>query len=105
MEITPQILNAALRAYVRTFPSSERLMRHISAAGLADQNDEIVAMLDAALETAGDHLYRFPGALPRAFERDYYAFLIEQHSWLDAESLGCIHEYLGWLSWHEGLSV
>jgi hypothetical protein len=105
MDITPQILNAALRAYVRTFRSHERLMEHISAAGLTGHNDEIVAKLDAVLEAAEDLLYSFPGALPRAFERDYYASLVEQHSWLDTESLSRIHEFLGWLSWHEGLNA
>ncbi len=80
-------------------------MEHISAGGLSGQKDEIVAKLDAVLETAGDFLYSFPGGLPQAFDRDYHAFLIERHSWLDGESLGRIHEYLGWLSWHEGLNA
>src|SRR5581483_11341722 len=100
MDLTPQVLNAALRAYVRTFRSRERLMEHISASGLIDQNDEIVAKLDAVLETAEHLLDSFPGGLPQAFDRDYYSSLTEQHSWLDGESLGRIHEFLGWLSWH-----
>jgi hypothetical protein len=100
MDITPQVLNAALRAYVRTFPSHDRLIEHISAKGLTDQKDEIVAKIDAVLETGEHLLSSFPGGLPQAFDRDYYAFLTERHSWLDGESLGRIHEFLGWLSRH-----
>ena len=105
MDLTPQVLNAALRAYVCTSPNHGRLLKHISAAGLTDQSEEIVAKLGSVLKVASDRLYSFPAGLPRTFERDYYAFLLEQHSWLDAESLGRIHGFLGWLSWHEGLTV
>jgi hypothetical protein len=47
MGVTPQILNAAMRAYVHTFPNRKSLAEHIAKAGLAEQSDEITATLDA----------------------------------------------------------
>jgi hypothetical protein len=106
MSVTPQILNEALRAYVHTFPNRDALNRHISAAGLTGQASEIIAEVDAVLETAENHLYDYPGGkIPwtDTFVRDYRALLVKQHPWLDADSLDRIHGFSGWLCWHEGL--
>jgi hypothetical protein len=107
MDITPQILNEALRAFVHTFPRREALSRHISAAGLTEQADEIAAKLNAVLKTAEDYLYDYPGGVTwtETFVRNYHILILKQHSWLDAESLGRIHSFSGWLCWHEGLNA
>lgn len=107
MGVTAQILNDALKAYVHTYPSRERLLAHIADAGLTGHGDEVAAQLDAVLKTAEDHLYGYPGGVPwdAAFERDYPALLLRQHPWLDPESLGRIRGFSGWLCWHEGLNA
>jgi hypothetical protein len=107
MGVTSQILNAAMQAYVHTFPNRKSLAEHIAAAGLTEQSDEIVGKLDAVLKTAEDYLYSFPGGVPwgEAFERDYHALLRKEHTWLDSESLGRVHGFSGWLCWHEGLNA
>ncbi len=107
MGVTPQILNAAMRAYVHTFPNRKGLVEHIAALGLAEHSDDITAQLDAVLKTAEDYLYSFPGGVPwsESFERDYHALLRRQHTWLDSESLGRVHGFSGWLCWHEGLNA
>ena len=81
MSVTPQILNAAMQAYVHTFPNRKSLAEHIDAAGLTEQRDEIIAKLDAVLKTAEDYLYSFPGGVSwgDAFVRDYHALLRKQH--------------------------
>ena len=91
--------------YVLTFPNRQRLVEHIAAAGLI--NHEIITKLDAVLKTAEDHLYGYPGGVPwgEAFEHDFHALLLKQHPWLDAESLGRVHGFSGWLCWHEGLNA
>jgi hypothetical protein len=107
MSLSPEVLNAALQAYMHTFPNRSGLNSHIERVGLVDQRGDIVAELDAVLKTAEEHLYSFPGGVSwdESFVRDFHALLRKKHPWLDQESLGRIHGFSGWLCWHEGLNA
>lgn len=101
------VLNEALCAYVRTFPSRNRLAEHISQCGLEEQADEIAGRLKALLLTADDYLFSQTEGVTwtRAFEDGFRAHLCEAHPWLDDQGIETIFSYSGWLCWHEGLET
>lgn len=100
------VLNAALLAYLQTFPTVENLGAFIEKRGLADREERITGELDRLLKTAEKHLWGYPGGVPwgEAFERAYTAMLRQKHPWLDDEPMGRIFGFSRWLCWHEGLN-
>ena len=107
MDVTPQTLNEAMAAYVVTLPMRGRLADYITAGGLDDKRQEIVAELDALLKTAEKHLWSQPDGVSWTLEflREYRDLLHLAHPWMDEGSFAHVVAYSRWLCWHEGLNT
>lgn len=107
MEPTPDILRAAMVAYVNTFPSKERLAAHLEQHRLDDQFSIISKHLDACLSFAYDFLYDYPGGATwtPVFRQELTAALRDRHPWLEGEALDRVLSYSQWIAWHDGLNA
>lgn len=105
MKATAQQLNAALRAYIATVPSKQRLDEFIRTPECEGIGDEIRAAMAAVMSAADDFLYGQPGPIewgPEFTER-LFANLSARCPWLSRDGLAPILSYANWLSWREGL--
>lgn len=101
------VLSSSLSVYVDTLPSAQRLASYLAKRGLAEQREEIQAVLDAAIKDTGDYLWRQDGGVrwDGGFEDLLYSHLELLHPWLTRSSFKSLVAYGGWLCWHEGLNA
>ncbi len=95
-----------MSAYVRTFPTKDRLEKHLTDEGLDAERQEITNELDATLKAAEDYLYDYPGGVPwtKQFETEFEAMMRTSHPWLDRAAMDRVLAFSRWLCWHEGLN-
>jgi hypothetical protein len=107
MSVAPEVLNAAMLAYLQTFPSGDRPAEHIERSGVVLDKQAIVCELDAVLKTAQNYLWDYPGGVPRTdeFEYQYRDYLREKHHWLNSASMARLFAFARWICWHEGLNA
>jgi hypothetical protein len=106
-QVTPVILNEAMKAYVRTFPSEKSLKAHIFDHNLMDLQQAIETELHAVFQTVDNHLASYPGGVswtPR-FYKEYSELLLKTYPWMNEESLGHVLGYSRWICWHDGLNA
>lgn len=103
------VLSSSLSVYVDTLPSAPRLASYLAEQGLAEQREEIQAVLDAAIKDTGDYLWMQDGGVRwgGGFEDSLFSHLelLLLHPWLSRASFKSLVAYGGWLCWHEGLNV
>lgn len=107
MSLSSAQLNAALRAYVSTFPRHDRLLSHLRDAGLDSKASEIEARLRTALDAAEKYLWGQKDGVgwTEDFEERLFEHLRLSSPWLDREGFSSILSFGKWLCWHEGLDA
>ncbi len=104
--ISPNLLNAALLAYVRTFPVDERLEEFLMSRGLKEHKRAIQTTLDQAVKSAEDFLWAQPNRVVWnvAFEDAQFNHIVQEHEWLSRDAFRSLVSFSKWFCWHEGLS-
>lgn len=107
MELSPDILNEALKAFIKTVPFEDQLNKHIDQKGLQQHREKITEELFSLRRTAEDILYDYPGGVPwtKEFEKEYRVKIEEKHPWIKDEGFDRVISFSGWLCWHEGLNA
>jgi hypothetical protein len=102
--VTDDLLRDALRAYIMTVPSLERLHAFLDAADLRGHEAVIRKRLDAVVAEVERFMYAMPkGALYDAKQAELlFAHLCARHTFLDDASARGLSGFAMWYAWHEG---
>jgi len=100
-------LNAALVAYVHTFPQRERLKTHLEQLGKPEDEEKIEAKLQIALRSTESYLYaQVDGVKWSAqFEAELFEHVLRTSPWLSTQAFRSLLGFSGWLCWREGLNA
>lgn len=98
------LLNAAVAAWIRTFPVEERLDVFLATVPDALRGD-VRRAVKAAFKAASDYLEAAANAGPvelAAFHPAMEEHLRRDFPWLGEHALVAFRSYTGWYAWHEG---
>ena len=100
-------LNAALMAYVHTFPRPDRLEAHLEILGKLERKAEVEARLQIALKCTENFLYAQVGGVRwnEKFETALFEHVVQSSPWLSKPAFLSLVSFGGWLCWHEGLNA
>ena len=100
-------LNAALVAYVHTFPQQKRLQTYLESLGKLERQPEIEARLQTALKSTEDFLYAQIEGIrwSEQFEALLFEHVVSSSPWLSKQAFRSLVSFGGWLCWHEGLNA
>jgi len=100
-------LNAALVAYVHTFPQQERLAAHLEQRGKLEERAQIEATLQIALQSTERYLYAQAEGVrwSTRFEAELFEHVARSSPWLSPQAFRSLVSFGAWLCWHEGLNA
>jgi len=107
--LSAESLNAALLAYVATFPAPERLRAHLEANGLTEHAAPFELELKAATRSAEAFIYAAAAAgqekWDAAFNERFFQAVAAQHPWISREAFKRLESFGQYLNWHDGLGL
>jgi hypothetical protein len=106
--LNAESLNAALSAYVATFPSAERLRAHLEAGGLTAHAAQFELELKAAVHAAEESIYAAAGRGEKwdaAFNERFFQEVARQHPWISRQAFKSLGSFGQYLNWHDGLGL
>lgn len=104
MQDVGELKNAAVQAWINTFPVEDRLAAFLST--LPESVKREVEQSARAIYASADgylHAEAERGVLDMdRFDQALRGHLLSQFYWVNESTLNTLHSYTNWMSWHEG---